>query len=104
VIASTMRSSSRGVGVGCEDMQICRLVISALGHCVHRLYGCNSAIPPVVFHLAFEDAEQSYTSSRGAIAVNPIEQIWFVFLRFWTDPNCSEMVPGSAYSEERKDR
>jgi hypothetical protein len=62
VIASVVCGCGGGVGVGCVDVQVCRIVILALGHCVLHLPGSIPPVASAVFHVAIEDAEQSYTS------------------------------------------
>jgi len=48
--------------VGCVDMQVRGIVIFALEHCVHHLPEGFASLASAVFHVAVEDAEQSYTS------------------------------------------
>jgi hypothetical protein len=62
MIAAMVRGCGGSVGVGCVDMQVRCIVIFALGHCVLHFPGTIMDVAYAVFHVAFECAEQSYTS------------------------------------------
>jgi hypothetical protein len=65
VIATVVCGSGSSMGVGSVDMQICGIVIFALGHCILHLPGNILSVAFAVFHFAFECAEQSYTLLSG---------------------------------------
>jgi len=69
VIAAVMCGSG-SVGVCSVDMQVRCIVIFALGHRVHHCRGNVPPVAPAVFHVVFEDAEQTYTYPSGRSIVS----------------------------------